>query len=102
MQTCRNTEINFLQINFLDETVGTFGVYDVIVSNPPYIPVNEKEKLPRNVTEFEPEVALFVSENDPFIFYKKMAKFAQHTFKRTEKFILKFMKIIPTKCSKYF
>lgn len=74
----QETEINFLQVNFLDEsTWETYGVYDVIVSNPPYIPANEKEKLSKNVTDFEPGIALFVPENDPFIFYEKIAKFAQ-------------------------
>ncbi len=74
----QETEINFLRVNFLDESNwSTYGVYDVMVSNPPYIPANEKEKLSKNVTDFEPGIALFVPENDPFIFYEKIAKFAQ-------------------------
>ena len=72
------TQINFLQINFLDESLwNSLGMYDVIVSNPPYIPENEKEKLEANVTAFEPGIALFVKNNNPFIFYEKIAKFAQ-------------------------
>ncbi|MDQ6890544.1 MAG: peptide chain release factor N(5)-glutamine methyltransferase [Bacteroidota bacterium] len=71
-------KIDFVCNNFLDEaTWNSFGQYDVIVSNPPYIPENEKKILSKNVTDFEPGIALFVPDNDPFIFYKKIAKFAQ-------------------------
>jgi len=50
---------------------------DVIVSNPPYVRELEKEKMEKNVLAFEPEGALFVSDNDPLIFYKAIAEFAQ-------------------------
>jgi release factor glutamine methyltransferase len=73
-----HTKINFLQINFLNENLwNSLQLYDAIVSNPPYIPENEKEKLAKNVTEFEPAIALFVENNNPFIFYEKIAKFAR-------------------------
>lgn len=71
-------DINWHESNFLDETSWSrLTAYDVIVSNPPYIPLNEKEKLDRNVTEYEPGTALFVPDNDPLIFYKKIAAFAR-------------------------
>ena len=71
-------KIDFFQIDFLKEDEWkTLPQFNIIVSNPPYIPINEKEVLSQNVTEFEPEIALFVLENDPFIFYKKIAGFAQ-------------------------
>ncbi|MEP6951346.1 MAG: peptide chain release factor N(5)-glutamine methyltransferase [Ginsengibacter sp.] len=71
-------QIDFLKINFLDESLwDSLTTYDVIVSNPPYIPGVEKEKLAKNVTGFEPGIALFVPDNSPFIFYEKIAKFAQ-------------------------
>ncbi len=71
-------KIGFVKNNFLDEkTWHQFGKYDVIVSNPPYIPEKEKEILSKNVTEFEPGIALFVPNDDPFIFYKMIAKFAK-------------------------
>jgi release factor glutamine methyltransferase len=59
--------------------------YDIIVSNPPYIPLNEKEILANNVTDFEPGIALFVKNNDPFIFYKKIAGFAKSNLKESGK-----------------
>lgn len=70
--------INFFQINFLQNTEWhSLGKYDVIVSNPPYIPFNEKKILSKNVADFEPEIALFVKDKEPFIFYRQIADFAQ-------------------------
>jgi release factor glutamine methyltransferase len=73
-----NASINFLQINFLqNEEWLSLSKYDIIVSNPPYIPNNEKKILSKNVADFEPELALFVKDNEPFIFYPQIADFAQ-------------------------
>jgi release factor glutamine methyltransferase len=70
-------EIDFLENDFLNEAEwNSFHQFDIIVSNPPYIPMKEKEILAKNVTEFEPAIALFVADDDPFIFYKKIGKFA--------------------------
>jgi release factor glutamine methyltransferase len=71
-------KIKFLIMDFLDENSwDSLDVFDIIVSNPPYIPESEKEKMKKNVTDFEPAKALFVKNHDLFIFYKKIAKFAQ-------------------------
>jgi release factor glutamine methyltransferase len=78
--------IVFFGIDFLkEEEWKVLLQYDVIVSNPPYIPVNEKEILAKNVTDFEPEIALFVENNDPFIFYKKIADFSARHLKENGK-----------------
>lgn len=70
--------INFLQLNFLQNKKWlSLGKYEVIISNPPYIPIREKKILSKNVVDFEPGIALFVENNDPFIFYKKIVEFAQ-------------------------
>lgn len=50
--------------------------WDVIVSNPPYIPVSDKAQMHANVLDFEPGLALFVSNEDPLIFYRKIAELA--------------------------
>lgn len=72
------TEISFIQMNFLDENSWKrMPVFDVIVSNPPYIPENEKEKLDKNVTAHEPHLALFVPDNQRLIFYEKIAAFGK-------------------------
>ena len=73
-----NTEINLLRIDFLNENEwGSLQKYDIIVSNPPYIPAKEKEGLARNVTDFEPAIALFVPGDNSLLFYEKIAAFAR-------------------------
>lgn len=51
---------------------------DILVSNPPYIPTGEKEKMHRNVLDFEPHLALFVENGDPLKFYKTIAEKGIH------------------------
>ena len=50
--------------------------FDIIVSNPPYVRMLEKNKIKSNVVENEPGIALFVSDDDPLVFYKKIVRFA--------------------------
>lgn len=50
--------------------------FDVIISNPPYIPENEKAMMHKNVVDYEPHVALFVPPDDPLFFYKAIVHFA--------------------------
>lgn len=50
--------------------------FDIIVSNPPYIPRREREAMHINVTAYEPEMALFVEDDDPLIFYREIARAA--------------------------
>ena len=70
--------VSFLQINFLEEdSWKTLPFYDVIVSNPPYIPDNEKYLMDKNVTAHEPHTALFVPAESPLIFYEKIALFGK-------------------------
>ena len=52
------------------------GRYDIIVSNPPYINQSEQPNMDRNVTRYEPHLALFVPDNDPLIFYRRIADLA--------------------------
>jgi release factor glutamine methyltransferase len=73
-----DTNIEFRELNFLnEETWKELNMYDIIISNPPYIPANEKEKLSINVRNHEPGLALFVPENKPLLFYEKIATFGQ-------------------------
>jgi release factor glutamine methyltransferase len=51
--------------------------WDCIISNPPYIPTNERESIAENVLNFEPEVALFVGNYNPIIFYEAIVKYAE-------------------------
>lgn len=53
------------------------GEYDLIVSNPPYIPHKEQSLMPEHVLAYEPGLALFVEDDDPLIFYKAVTDFAK-------------------------
>lgn len=64
-----------LELNDALDPVFT-GKVDLIVSNPPYIPWKEKQEMHQNVTEFEPDLALFVPNEDPLLFYRKIAGYA--------------------------
>lgn len=71
-------DIEFYQIDFLDESQWSrLSLYNIIISNPPYIPLQEKNKMDKNVTAWEPDVALFVPDDDPLLFYKKIAVFGK-------------------------
>lgn len=50
--------------------------FDFIVSNPPYIPQREKQVMSSRVLDFEPPLALFVPDEDPFLFYRRITEFA--------------------------
>jgi release factor glutamine methyltransferase len=72
-----NAEISFTKFNILDiETNKRFAKFDIIVSNPPYVREQEKSLMAKNVLNFEPYEALFVSNQDPLIFYEAIANFA--------------------------
>lgn len=65
--------VKFFEHDILDGQLPLDSV-DVIVSNPPYIPLQEKSRMHANVTDFEPHLALFVENNDPFVFYSAIAR----------------------------
>ncbi len=72
------TEIRFLRMDFLNEdNWKSLPVFDIISSNPPYIPLKEKDKLDKNVTAFEPHTALFVPDDTALLFYEKIAVFGK-------------------------
>lgn len=76
--TINDTKVSFKELDFLDEkSWSTLGIYDIIVSNPPYIPDSEKAEMDSHVKEFEPSIALFVPDNNPFIFYEKILDFSK-------------------------
>lgn len=71
-------DVKFIQLNFLDENQRkNLPLFDIIVSNPPYVPEKEKYQMRPNVLEYEPRIALFVPDNDPLIFYKAIAEFGK-------------------------
>jgi release factor glutamine methyltransferase len=94
----KNAEINKVEVNFIHVNILNINdleqlptshchpelvegplptQFDIIVSNPPYVRELEKIEIKKNVLDFEPHLALFVSDNDALIFYKKIAELAQ-------------------------
>jgi len=72
------TEINFIQLDFLDrQQWEQLPSFDIIVSNPPYVPEKDKATMQPNVLHYEPATALFVPENDPLLFYNAIAEFGK-------------------------
>jgi release factor glutamine methyltransferase len=67
-------KVNWLEKNILRSTPADFNQYDVIISNPPYVLESDKTQMHENVLDFEPHLALFVDDNDPLLFYRKIAE----------------------------
>ena len=71
-------DINFLHLDFLNRTQWKqLPSFNIIISNPPYIPEKGKEQMQPNVVNYEPAIALFVPDNDPLIFYKTIGDFGK-------------------------
>lgn len=67
--------VSFMQLDILDENQWeNLPEFNIIVSNPPYISISEKDSLNANVVNYEPHDALFVSDNHPLIFYEMIAR----------------------------
>ena len=65
-------EINFIYQDYLNQNLTE--VYDVIISNPPYIGIEEEDEIADSVKEFEPKMALFSPTSNALIFYEKIAE----------------------------
>jgi len=74
-----NLEVNWIFDDALAPSVS--GHFDVVVSNPPYIPVHEKAEMASHVTEHEPDMALFVPDHDALLFYRKLGEWSQQNLK---------------------
>ncbi len=71
-----NADVSFLQHDILSEKE-LENTFDIIVSNPPYVRNLEKKEIKANVLNNEPHLALFVSDDNPLIFYKRIADIAK-------------------------
>ena len=70
-------DINFIHLDIL-KTNNLDKLYDVIVSNPPYVRELEKKEMKNNVLNNEPHLALFVDNKNPLLFYNKIAELAKN------------------------
>ncbi|MBT2160998.1 peptide chain release factor N(5)-glutamine methyltransferase [Zobellia barbeyronii] len=79
----RNAERNAVKVEFIHADILNFdgfaSNFDVIVSNPPYVRELEKKEMHKNVLEHEPDLALFVSDENPLVFYKAITQLAKQT-----------------------
>lgn len=78
-----NAELNKVDVNFVRDDILNpthhsllTTHYSLIISNPPYVTLDDKKQMHTNVTDFEPHTALFVPKDDPLIFYRAIANFA--------------------------
>lgn len=78
-----NTNIRFINGNTLDLSTMPDRKFDIIVSNPPYIKEVEKLQMLPNVLDYEPEIALYVPDENSLIFYKHIAEYAYHNLKES-------------------
>jgi len=84
----KNAHMNKVEIDFLKFDVLSPHHWkidfeaDLIVTNPPYVLESEKIKMERNVLEFEPHRALFVSDEDPLVFYDAIARLGKSILKK--------------------
>ncbi len=75
-------EIDFFLLDILNTSEwDKIPQVDILVSNPPYVPENNKESLRPNVLDFEPGIALFVADRNPLLFYEKIAELGLKTLK---------------------
>ncbi|NOR28315.1 MAG: peptide chain release factor N(5)-glutamine methyltransferase [Lutibacter sp.] len=81
-----NAVINNVTVNFTEANILTLSdlsnKFDVIVSNPPYVRELEKEQMQPNVLANEPHLALFVENDNPLLFYNKIADLAKSSLKK--------------------
>ena len=70
-----SVKVTFFELDLLDEQTLPQR-YDIMVSNPPYVRELEKSNMRSNVLEYEPKSALFVTDKDPFLFYRRITRLA--------------------------
>ena len=82
----KNAEINKVNVEFLQQDILVAETlpakYDIIVSNPPYVRELEKKEMQANVLDNEPAGALYVKDEDPLVFYRKITALAKENLKK--------------------
>jgi len=96
-----NVQIELVEMDILN-TKSFIKKFDIIVSNPPYITKGEKQTMHKNVLDFEPHDALFVTNNNPLQFYEAIAIFAQENLAENGKIYLELNEMFANETAKLF
>ncbi len=95
--------VDFRELNFLDTAQrATLPRFDLVISNPPYIPISEKDKLDVNVVAYEPPQALFVPDEDPLIYYRAIAEFGKTQLKKAGQILVEMHEDLANGCEILF
>ena len=84
----RNAKENDVNLEFIVADIFSYKSdkkYDIIVSNPPYVLESQRKHMSKNVLDYEPELALFVKNDDPLKFYKAILDFAKNSLNENGK-----------------
>jgi release factor glutamine methyltransferase len=90
LQTAQaNARLNHAELSWIEADILKYEQFpalinlklDMVVSNPPYVTQAEKTLMHTNVLDYEPHLALFVSNEDPLLFYRRIAGYCQHHLK---------------------
>ncbi len=76
----QGVDVSFNQDNILT-SLTEYPLFDIIVSNPPYVPEKDKNSMENQVLNHEPYVALFVADDDPLLFYRTIGEWAKKQLK---------------------
>ena len=86
-----NAKLNNVEVNFINADIFEYQsdkIYDVIVSNPPYVLESEKSLMKKNVLDYEPELALFVDDVNPVIYYETISGFSKNYLNKNGRLFL--------------
>jgi release factor glutamine methyltransferase len=89
---CKNAlqlgaQVQFIKGDLLG-SIPNLALFDVLVSNPPYVPLRDQAEMHVNVLNFEPHLALFVPDADPLVFYRAIGVWGQQLLKQGGKLYL--------------
>lgn len=93
---------DILSNEYSEELQNLKGKVDILVSNPPYIAESEKKLMHKNVLEFEPSTALFVTDDNPLLFYKRIAELGKELLTPTGKIYLEINPLFAFELKHYF
>jgi release factor glutamine methyltransferase len=80
-------QVQFMEGDLLG-SIPNLALFDVLVSNPPYVPLRDQGEMQANVLNFEPHLALFVPDEDPLVFYRAIGVWGQQLLKQGGKLYL--------------